>query len=125
MALPNGFRLVDDAVEKPFITLRNLFITFSKLTIEELEYAEFVHMYIDTEKKRVAFQACKQDQAAIPFYKKSEEGKQVIVRLTGKKNSARLMELAGVKDCGKGIRFYGDVFPEDNAIVFDMTVPEG
>ena len=121
MALPKSAILVEDAVERPFLTLRNLYITFSKLTLEQLGYAAFVHMFIDQEKKQVFIQACEKDKAAIPFYKEPEEGKQLLVRITGKKNSQRLMELAGVMDCGKGIRFYGDFLPEDNAIVFDMT----
>ena len=40
----------------------------------------------------------------------------------GKKNSVRLMELAEIDDCGKGIRFYGDYLREDRAIVFDLAV---
>lgn len=122
MALPDGLILVNDAVERPFITLRNLYITFSKLAIEQLGCAEYVHMFIDADKNIVVFQACDQDDAAIPFYKKPEAGKQLLVRLTGKRNSARLMELAGIDDCGKGIRFYGDYYPDDRAILFDMSV---
>lgn len=121
MALPKSAVLIEDAVERPFLTLRNLYITFSKLMVEQLEYAEYVHMYIDQKSKQVFFQACELDKAAIPFYKKPEEGKQLLVRITGKKNSLRLMELAGIDDCGKGMRFYGDFLPEDRAVVFDMT----
>ncbi len=123
MALPEGLVLVNDAVDRPFITLRNLYITFSKLAIEELEYAEYVHMFIDKDKRIAAFQVCEKDAAAIPFYKAPKEGKQLLVRLTGKKNPARLMELAGLDDCGKGIRFYGEYLPEDKAIIFDMKSP--
>ena len=122
VALPEGMKLIQDANEKPFITLRNLYITFSKFAVEQLDNPAFVHMYIDTDKKMVAFQSCEKDSAAIPFYKKPEEGKQSLVRITGKRNATRLMELASVSDCGKGIRFYGDYLPEDHAIIFDMTI---
>ena len=121
MALPKTAKLIENAAEQPFITLRNLYITFSKLVVEQLDYAEYVHLYIDDEKKQVYFQACERDKAAIPFYKKPEKGKQMVVRVTGKKNCLLLMELAGIEDCGKGIRFYGEFLPEDHAVVFDMS----
>lgn len=121
MAIPKSAVLVSDAVETPFITLRNLYITFSKLAIEQLEYAPYVHMFIDAENHKVYFQACEKDKAAIPFYKKPEAGKQLLVRITGKKNAQRLMDLAGIDDCDKGIRFYGEYLPEDQAICFDMS----
>lgn len=79
------------------------------------------NLFVDNAKKIVVFQACENDKAAIPFYKKPEEGKQVLVRITGKKNAMRLMEMAGITDCGKGIRIYGDFLPEDKALLFDLS----
>lgn len=120
MALPKGLTLVNDSLGKPFITLRDRSITFSKQAIEELKYAEYVHMFINKEDKIVVFQKCEQDDAAIPFYKEPKEGQQLLVRLTGKKNPARIMDIAGIKSCNNGIRIYGEYLEEDIAIVFDL-----
>ena len=86
-----------------------------------LEYAEYVHMLADEKHRIIAFQVCEKDSAAVPFYKEPKEGKQVLVRITGKKNALRIMNMAGIKDCGKGIRIYGEYEPEDKAIVFDLS----
>ena len=124
MALPEGLELVNDALGKPFITLRNYFITFSKLAIEYLDYAPYIHMYINKEKRIAVIQACEHDAAAIPFFKEPEKGKQILVRIMNSQTSHRLMDVAGVDDCGKGIRYYGEYLPEDHAIVFDLSKGE-
>ena len=122
MSLPGSFVIYDDKVTRPFFTMRKLYITFSKQAVEMLEYAEYVHLLIDRENKKIAFQACKKDKTAIPFYKEPEEGKQMLVRLNGIERVTAIMKVAGITDCGKGIRFYGDFLPEDKAIVFDLKV---
>lgn len=121
MALPKGLTLINDSLGKPFITLRDRSITFSKQAIEELQYAEYVHMFISKDDKIVVFQKCDQDEAAIPFYKEPKDGQQLLVRLTGKKNPARIMELAGIKTCNNGIRLYGEYLEEDIAILFNLN----
>lgn len=63
--------------------------------------------------------ACKK---AIPFYKESGEGKQVLVRLNSKERVATILDIIGLKDCGqKALKFYGEYLgPDDKAIVFDL-----
>ena len=72
MALPEGLKLVNDPVERPFITLRNLYITFSKQAVKMLEFSPYVHMFVDDRKKIAAFQVSENDAAAIPFYRSEE-----------------------------------------------------
>ncbi|MBQ9009238.1 MAG: hypothetical protein IJ088_07925 [Clostridia bacterium] len=121
MSLPSSFVIYDDKVTRPFITMRELYITFSKQAVEMLGYAEYVHLFLDKANKKIAFQACKKDKLSIPFYKEPEEGKQMLVRLNGKERVTAIMEIAGIRDCGKGIRIYGDFLPEDKAMVFDLN----
>lgn len=121
MSLPGSFVIYDEKVTRPFLTMRKLYLTFSKQAVEMMEYAEYVHLYLDKANRKIAFQVCKKDRLAIPFYKEPEEGKQMLVRLNGKERVAAIMEIAGIKDCGKGIRIYGDFLPDDKAIVFDLN----
>ena len=121
MALPKGLNIVPGDKEKPFLTLCNTYITFSKSAVEALGKSPFVHMYQDVEKKIVAFQACEEDMDARVFYKPPKEGKQSITRIIGKKNSQILMDLAGIDDCGSGIRIYGEPLLEDSAILFPLA----
>ena len=109
---------------QPFITLRNYFITFSKLAIEAVNYAPYVHMYTNKDKKIMVIQECEKDNNSIPFYEEPKNGKQILVRITNAQTSRLLMNIAGVSDCGKGIRYYGEILPEDNAIVFDLSKGE-
>ena len=68
MSYLDSFVLVSDR-DKPFITLRDRSVTFSKSAIEKLNYSPYVHMYIDKKAKKVAFQEAENDEDAIAFYK--------------------------------------------------------
>ena len=56
MGLLDGFTLYDDSDIRFYITLRDKSITFSKTIIDVLRRPAFVHMYIDKDGKRLAFQ---------------------------------------------------------------------
>ena len=111
--------------EKPFITLRDTTITFSKQAIELLEYSPYVHMYTDKKRHIAAFVPCEQDSKAIGFFKKPKAGKQVLVRVSGKERIKTLMEVAGITECGKGVRFYGYFIDEEKTLVINMDPAEG
>ena len=85
-----------------------------------LNNAEYVHILIDEESSEFAIQACENDADAMAFYKKPKPGKQVLVRWGNVKIAKMLMEMAGVEDCGKGIRFYGVYEEDDNAVIFSI-----
>ena len=110
--------------ERPFITLRDRSITFSKSAIEYLGYSEYIDMYIDKKGKRAAFKACKKYDGAFPFYKPPKEGRPVLVRISDKKMTKMLLDLAMVEDPGKGMRFYGHYNEEESLLVIDMHVQE-
>ena len=127
MSLPENYNFepvagIDDA---PFITLRNTSITFSKSAIELMEYTGYVHMYIDRKKKVVAFEQCEKDATSIPFYKKPAAGKQILVRISNTERASLIKELAGIKDCGKGIRIHGEYLPENKTILFHLKNNQG
>ena len=67
MAYLDSFVLVSDR-DRPFITLRERSITFSKTAIEKLHFSPYVHMYIDKKARKVAFQEANNDGDAIPFF---------------------------------------------------------
>ena len=117
--MPFHHKIIKWEVERPFITLRNLYITFSKQAVKMLEMSPYVHMLVDDKKRIAAFQVSGNDVAAIPFYSEDKAA----TRIMAKKYSSILMGLAKVNDCGKGIRFYGDYLAEDKAIVFDFSMP--
>ena len=107
--------------ERPFLTLRDTTITFSRLAVELLGYPPFVHMYTDNKRHIAAFVPCEYDSASIPFYKEPKEGKQLLIRVSGKDRIKTLMDAAGIDDCGKGLRFYGYFIPEEKTLVINMT----
>lgn len=122
MAYLDSFELVSDR-DRPFITLRERSITFSKTAIEKLNYSAYVHMFIDKAGKKVAFQESEYDEDAIPFYKEPAEGRSVLVRIADKKKTKLMLDLSGVKGSEKGIRIYGEFISEEHLIGFDLTKP--
>lgn len=127
MAIIDGFKMVEEKrvnKDMPYITLRNRSINFSKKAIEDLNYAKYVHMYVDEKGKRVAFVPCADEDNAIAFYRKPKEGRQLLVRLSDVKKAKMLMNLAGIDDCGKGLRFYGEFYKEEMTLVISMDLKE-
>lgn len=124
MAFIDGMEQYSDR-EKPFLTLRDTTITFSKAAIELLEYSPYIHMYTDKKKKVAAFVPCEKDSSAIPFYKEPKAGKQILVRIAGRDRIRTLMETAGITECGKGIRFYGYFIDDEKTLVINMINSDG
>lgn len=122
MAYLDSFELVSDR-DRPFITLRDRSITFSKSAIELLDYSPYVHMYIDRKARKVAFQEAENDGDAIPFFKEPKEGRPVFVRISDKKKTKMMLDLAGVEGSEKGIRFYGEFIENEKLIGFDLSKP--
>ena len=121
MAFVDGMEQYSDK-EKPFLTLRDTTITFSKTAIEMLEYSPYIHMYTDKKKHIAAFVPCEKDSSSIPFYKEPKEGKQLLVRISGKERIKTLMDTAGINDCGRGLRFYGYFIDDEKTLVINMDV---
>ena len=111
--------------ERPFLTLRDSSITFSMLAVELLDFSPYINMYLDRKKHIIAFVPCdsEKNEYAIPFYKEPKEGKQRLVRLSGKDRVKTLMEVADITNCGKGMRFYGYYIEDEKTLVIDMANP--
>ena len=120
MAFIDGMDQYTDK-EKPFLTLRESTITFSKLAVEMLEFSPYVHMYTDQKRRIAAFVPCEKDSSAIPFFKGRAEGKQLLVRVSGRERIKALMDIAGIENCGKGVRFYGYFIEDEKTLVIEMT----
>ena len=120
MAFIDSMKQYTDS-ERPFLMLRDTTITFSKLAVEMLEFSPYVHMYTDNKRRIAAFVPCANDASAISFYKKPKEGKQLLVRVSGKERIKALMDAAGIDDCGKGLRFYGYFIEDEKTLVIEMT----
>lgn len=121
MALLDSFEMVKDTKDGPFITLRNTTITFSKVAVECLDYAEYVHMFLDRQNRRVAFQPCNKDDSALTFCVQPKKGMQLLVRITGKAKAKMLMDIAQIDDCGNGIRYYGTYHKEENLLIISLS----
>ena len=119
MAFVDGLKMYSDS-GRPFITMRETTVTFSKLAVEMLEYSPYVHMYTDDKQHVAAFVPCGKDSSAIPFYKEPKEGQQMLIRISGRERIKALMDAAGISNCGKGLRFYGYFIEEEKTLVIEM-----
>ena len=125
MPIPTVATKFKSGNSKPFITLRERFITFSKTAIEQLEYAPLINMFVMEKEQKVYFQVCNDphDEDALKFYKE-RPGKQLLVRVSSKGACNLLIKIARIEKCGEnGVRFYGEYLPEDHAIEIDLSKP--
>ena len=116
-----GFEVFQSGRLKPFITLRDGYITFSKTAIECLDYAEYVRMYVDKGNRKVAFQVSSNEEGTFVFFRKPKEGRSMLVRISEKKAVRELMSLAHIDTCRNGLRYYGEFIEEQRTIIFDMA----
>lgn len=126
MGFLDCFELIESDNEgksKPFITVRDTSVTFSKQAIECLEYAAFVHMYWDKNGRRFAVKACEEDEVSYEFYRKPKEGRSMLVRISGKKLTSKVLELAGITKTDNGLRYYGEYIEDEKVLSFDMSIP--
>ena len=123
MSVLEGFELYQAGSAKPFITLRDGSVTFSKQAVECMEYAEYVHVYLDRGGRRFAVQASENDDAAFVFYQKPKDGRSMLVRLSDRRFADQIKELAGIERCEKGLRYYGSYAEDEHILIFDMSVP--
>lgn len=110
--LLDNFTLITETA-RPFITLRERSITFSKQALDEMGNPEHVLTYVQDESKLAAFKAGETGNELTPV-----NGK--LIRICDARICKLLMKLAGITDCGKGIRLYGEV--KDGILVVDMKV---
>lgn len=120
MGYLDSFELVSDK-SRPFITVRERSITFSKTAIELLHFSAYVHMYIDKKNKIVAFQETENDDDAIAFYRDPKEGRSVFIRISDTKKAQLILNLAETNPTENGLRIYGKHIEEEKLIAFKLS----
>ena len=116
-----GFQLIRLSSDQPFITLSDKLLTFSKSSIEMLDYSPYVHISINKEKKELLVEACEQDRFSVTFVKEVPKGRQIMVRWANRDLLDPIRELVGVPKNAEPVRIWGEFFPEHRAIKFDLT----
>ena len=121
----DSFTLVESGRDRPFITLRDNTITFSKQSIALLEYSGYVFVYLDPDSRKFALKACDEGdenvENAFVFYRKPKPGRSILVRFTGKHIVNKIKKLGGIEKLDSGLRYYGEFFEDEGVLVFDMT----
>ena len=116
-----GFQLIRLSSDQPFITLSDKLLTFSKSSIEMLDYSPYVHISVNKGKKELLVEACKQDRFSVSFVKEVPKGRQIMVRWANRDLLDPIRELVGVQKNTEPVRIWGEFFPEHKAIKFDLT----
>ena len=115
-----GFTMIRLTTAQPFLTLTDRLLAFSKSAIELLDYAPYVHISLNPEKKEFLVEACSPDRYSIPFVKEAAGTKQILVRWGGRELLEPIKELMGLKQVTEPIRIWGQYYPEHKAIIFDL-----
>ena len=107
-----GFQLIRLSSDQPFITLSDKLLTFSKSSIEMLDYSPYVHISINKGKKELLVEACEQDRFSVTFVKEVPKGRQIMVRWANRDLLDPIRELVGVPKNAEPVRIWGEFCPE-------------
>ena len=102
-----------------FISVTNYGITFSKASVECLDYPEYVHVLFDND-GNMAVTPCEKDDEARIFVKDRDSDRAGFVRWNDKRLIRYMVELADLKIGTKGIRIKGEHFSDENILIYDL-----
>ena len=114
----DSFELLNSP-ELPFITLSKYGITFSKNSLIQLEYAHYVHAYIDRKRKLFAVKPCPLDEAALELVSHSKQ-KPNYIRWRNRSLLRTLASLSGADVNSGSVRIRGKYIPDEDVIIFDL-----
>ena len=114
----DSFELLN-APEVPFITLSKYGITFSKLSLELLHYAPFVHSYLDRSSGQFAVKPCEKDEAAVELVSSEKENSNYI-RWGNRKLLRTLSALSGADVNSGSVRINGKYYADEDVIIYDL-----
>jgi len=119
----DGFEVFSSGRARPFITLRKIAVSFSRLMVEQLDFSPYIRVLIDEKGKRAAFQVTDaEDELGYRFFVKPKEGRSIQVKISETALASALFNLTDLKPEGnEGFRFYGEFLEEEKAVLFDMT----
>lgn len=112
----------DDGI---FVSFTKYGITFSTSSIKLMNYAKFVEVYLDRNKKRFAISPGKEDDPDVRSFVRDSQAKNAkFVRWNERRFLHELMDLGEIELGEKGVRIPGEYVEEDKMIVYDLTRAE-
>lgn len=105
----------------PYISITNNGLTFNKSVIMKMGYPSHVVLLIDSTNKQIAIQACNETTPrATVFYKERNSGV-LSVRWNSRDLLNTLSRITGWNLEESAFRANGELIPEENAMIFDLT----
>lgn len=121
----DSFELIRGSGEQPFISLSKYGITFPKPTLEALDLAEYVHIYIDSKNRQFAVQPCERDVNSVILVRNREQAirskKIPFIRWSNRKLLRTLEKMSGYSVSDQVIRVNGTYYDDENVIIFDLA----
>ena len=122
MGLFDGFESISVNTDRPFISLSKYGVTFSKSSVEMLGYPSHVKPMLNREKKQFAIIAADGETNASPFVKNEAAKTKGFVRWNQRSLVRNLGQYTNVENILEtGIRVNGQYYPEENAIIYNLT----
>ncbi len=103
-----------------FISVTDYGLTFSKSSVESLDYPQYVHIFFDKKESKMAVQPCEKDNRSRVFVKNKNSKRAGFVRWNDKKLINFLIDLGNLKIGANGIRIKGNYFDDENILMFDL-----
>ena len=103
-----------------FISVTNYGVTFSKASVESLDYPNYVQVLFDRRDFNMAIKPCEQNSEARIFVRDRNANRAGFVRWNDKKLIRYMIELADLQIGEKGIRIKGEYFHDENIIIYHL-----
>ena len=108
-----------------FVSFNKYGMTFSASSIKLMEYAKFVEVYLDRNKKRFAITPGKEGDPDVRAFVQDSPSRNVrFVRWSERHLLHELIDLGEIDLGEKGVRIPGEYVESDKMIVYDLTRSE-
>lgn len=118
----NGFKTFNFAEGAPYMSLTTNGVSFNKSCVLKLNRCDYAKLMINADTKQVILlPANENEEGAYRFYNKKRKGTTLSVRWNSK-DLIKTLELLMNWDVSRnGYRVDGTYYPEENAILFDLS----
>lgn len=108
-----------------FVSITSYGMTFSRASVEAVDYPRFVKVYFDRKGKRFAIVPAEEGDGSRSFAKDRSLPRAGFVRWNDKRLLAQVTALGSLDLGPNGIRVMGEYIPEENLLVYNLkqTIP--
>ena len=116
-----GFKAFNFDEGVPYASFTSHGVTFNKSVTMKLDYPEYVLLLINPNTQQIALQVCEKETPNATAYYRKKKNEILSVRWNGKDLLNTIEGITGWKLTQESYRVEGILYPEERAMIFDLT----